>query len=99
MNRALPPGDRGNRGSNPGWKSRLAGPVPGAGGLVGRTAAADWQETLGTGARAPVASVVHKVALWSHRGADGETWAACGVTVALVCISEYSELPVCPPKT
>ena len=35
MNRALPPGDRGYRGPNPGRSSGCARPVPGIGRLVG----------------------------------------------------------------
>jgi hypothetical protein len=34
MNRPLPPGDRGNRSSDPGRPSRRGRPVPGTGGLV-----------------------------------------------------------------
>ena len=40
MNRALPPGDRGNRSAAPGRASGRGRAVPGAGGLVGGTAAA-----------------------------------------------------------
>jgi hypothetical protein len=39
MNRALPPGDRGHRGSDPCGKSGRGGALPGTGGLVSRVAA------------------------------------------------------------
>ena len=39
MNRSLPPGDRGHRGSDPCGKSGRGGAVPGTVGLVGRVAA------------------------------------------------------------
>jgi hypothetical protein len=54
MNRPLPPGNRGHRAPDPGRASGSARAVPGIGGLVGGTAAADRQEAVGTGAGAPV---------------------------------------------
>ena len=46
MNRALPPGDRGYRGADSGGAPGPARVVPGAGGLVGGTAAAAAEKGL-----------------------------------------------------
>ena len=63
MNHALPPGNRGHRGADPGRTPRLARIVPGAGRLVGGVAHPARQEPVAVAHIAPCARRPPKVVL------------------------------------
>jgi hypothetical protein len=68
MNRPLPPGNSGNRSCTPGWPFGRGGVMPGAGGLVGGTAAAAIRP-FGFAAR--IAAVAPQLA---HVGVQNGAW-------------------------
>src|SRR3954451_24255957 len=81
MNRALPPGDRGDRSSDPGRPSGGRGPLS----WVGRLVWGSPEDREGTGHAAPGSANVHEIATvasrLAHVGAGHDTW-PCAPTSA-----------------
>ena len=87
MNRALPPGDRGYRGADSGGAPGPARVVPGAGGLVGGTAAAERREAIAPAQCARMCASLAKGGLVVLQAAIGATWRACGASAAIRAVS------------
>ena len=81
MNRSLPPGDRGSRSATSRGASRSARPVPGAGGLVGGTAATAEEPRIGPRCATvgPRSRRWRQVGVWAHVAV---TWAGEGIEAA-----------------